>query len=482
MDSGDRRVPSISQSEKSRSKISHNEPLNYNEPVSHNEPVSRMEAEAVQIAQRLIRIDSSNFGDNAGPVEREAAELVAELLTEVGWEPQLFESSPGRTTVILRIEGTNPNLPALVLHGHTDVVPAQASDWAVDPFAGEIQDGMLWGRGAVDMKDMLGMMIAVARDMKRANWRPARDVVLAVFADEEAGGRFGGHWMVDNHPELFEGATEAISEVGGYSVTVNGRRVYLLQTAEKGLHWLRLIAKGTAGHGSLVNEDNAVTRLAGAIDRIGRHAWPIDLTTTVRTLLDGVSDLTGTPYDPEDRESILKLVEALGPSRGFVEASLSTRSNPTQLDAGYKANVIPGDASAVVDMRTIPGRDEEALATLKRLAGPGIEFEPVNQDIGLEVPFEGEFVDSMVDAVLAEDPGAIVLPYMLSGGTDNKSLSKLGIQGYGFTPLRLPSELNFAAMFHGVDERVPVDAIHFGTRTLKRLLQAPAGSGGTLIR
>ncbi|MDO5495002.1 MAG: M20/M25/M40 family metallo-hydrolase [bacterium] len=443
------------------------------------ESISRTETEAVQIAQRLIRIDSSNYGDNAGPVEREAAECIAELLSDVGWDPTLVESAPGRTTVLLRIEGTDPSRPALVLHGHTDVVPARAEDWTVPPFAGEERDGMLWGRGAVDMKDMLGMMVAIARDMKRSGWRPERDVVLTVFADEEAGGRYGGHWVVDNHPEFFEGATEAVSEVGGYSVTVNGRRVYLLQTAEKGLHWLGLVARGTAGHGSLVNEDNAVTRLAGAVDRIGRHVWPTDLTPTVRTLLDGVADLTGLTYDPEDRNSILNLVDALGPSKAFVQASLSTRANPTQLDAGYKANVIPGEARAVVDMRTIPGRDEEALAELKRLAGPGIEFEPINQDIGLEVPFEGEFVDSMVDAVLAEDPGAVVLPYMLSGGTDNKSLSKLGIRGYGFTPLRLPGELNFAAMFHGVDERVPVDAIHFGTRTLTRLLR---GGGGGPIR
>lgn len=430
-----------------------------------------VEREAVLIAQALIRIDSSNYGDNAGPVERMAAEYVAELLMEVGWAPTLVESSPGRTSVLLRISGTDPALPALVLHGHTDVVPAPADGWTYDPFGGEIAGGMLWGRGAVDMKDMLGMMLAVVRDMKRSNWRPRQDLILAVFADEEAGGRYGSHWVVENHPEFFEGADSAISEVGGFSVTVNGRRVYLLQTAEKGLHWLRLVAKGTAGHGSLVNDDNAVTRLAGAIARIGDYAWPLDLTPTVRHLLDGVADLTGLTWDPEDRDSIGQLVEALGPSRGFVEASLSTRANPTQLDAGFKANVIPGEAGAVVDMRTIPGRDEDALATIKQLAGPGIEIDYVNRDIGLEVPFEGDVVDAMVDAVLAEDPGAIVLPYMLSAGTDNKALSTLGIKGYGFTPLRLPDDMDFSAMFHGVNERVPVDAIHFGARTLRRLLK-----------
>lgn len=433
--------------------------------------VTRPELEAVDYARELIRIDTSNFGDGSGPGERPAAELVAGWLAEVGYEPTIIEAEPGRATVLLRIAGTDPEASALVVHGHTDVVPADAADWTVDPFSGEIRDGMLWGRGAVDMKDMVGMMIAAVRDMRLESWSPRRDIVLAVFADEEAGGRKGSHWVVREHPEWFEGATDAISEVGGYSVTINGRRVYLLQTAEKGLHWLRLLASGTAGHGSLRNEDNAVTRLAGAVARIGAYAWPVDLTSTVRTLLDGVADLTGVSYDPEDRESILRLVREMGPSRAFVEATLATGVNPTQLDAGYKANVVPGGASAALDMRTIPGREEDAIATLKRLAGPGIEFEDINRDTGLEVPFEGQFVDSMVDSIAAEDPGALVLPYMLSAGTDNKALSLLGIRGYGFTPLRLPAEMDFPAMFHGVDERVPVDAIHFGTRTLIRLLK-----------
>ena len=428
-------------------------------------------AHAVAIAQRLIRIDSSNYGDGSGPGERTAAELVAELLTEVGFDPTIVESAERRTSVLLRIPGTDPAAPALVMHGHTDVVPANAADWTIPPFAGEISEGMLWGRGAVDMKDMLGMMLAVVRDMRRSAWQPRRDIVLAVFADEEAGGRFGAHWVVDNHPEIFEGATDAISEVGGYSVTVNGRRVYLLQTAEKALRWMRLEAEGTAGHGSLANGDNAITRIAGAVARIGAYEWPLHLTSTVRTLLDGVAELTGMGYDPEDRESILPLVRALGPSSAFVEATLATGANPTQLGGGYKANVIPGAASAAVDMRVIPGDEEAALATIKGLAGPGVEISPINYDIGLEVPFEGDFVDAMVDSIVREDPEAIVLPYMLSAGTDNKALSRLGIRGYGFTPLRLPENLDFAGLFHGVDERVPLDAMAFGVRALANLMR-----------
>jgi acetylornithine deacetylase/succinyl-diaminopimelate desuccinylase-like protein len=428
------------------------------------------EDEVVGICQDLLRIDTSNFGNDEGPGERKAAEHVAELLAEVGLEPELFESAPGRASVVTRLEGTDPSRPALVLHGHLDVVPAAAQDWSVDPFAGEEIDGLLWGRGAVDMKDMDAMILAVVRQMVREGRKPARDVVVAMFADEEAGGKYGAGWAVQNRPDLFDGATEAISEVGGFSVEVGGRRAYLLQTAEKGLAWLRLVAEGRAGHGSQVNADNAVTHLAAAVARIGQHAWPYTLTPTVDRLLRGVADLTGLPFDPEDPTSVEALVAALGPAAKFVGATVRHTSNPTQLGAGYKANVIPGRAEATVDVRLLPGHEEAGMARLRELVGPDVRVEPIHQDVALEVPFDGDLVDAMVAALHAEDPGASVLPYTLSGGTDNKSLSRLGITGYGFAPLRLPNDLDFAGMFHGVDERVPADALRFGTRVLDRLL------------
>ena len=428
------------------------------------------EDEVVGICRDLLRIDTSNYGDNDGPGEREAAEYVAASLAEVGLEPVVLESDRRRTSVVVRLEGTDASRPALVLHGHTDVVPAQASDWSVDPFGGEERDGLLWGRGAVDMKGMDAMILAVVRQMLREGRRPARDVVVAMFADEEAGGAYGARWVVDNRPDLFEGATEAISEVGGFSVEIDGHRAYLLQTAEKGIGWLRLVAEGRAGHGSQVNTENAVTELAAAVARIGAHAWPMRLTPTVRALLDGVSGLTGIPFDPEDPDAVTRLVEALGPVRRFVGATLRNTANPTQLAAGYKANVIPGRAEAVLDTRFLPGHEEEALATLTELAGEHVRLEDIHRDVALEVPFHGGLVDAMVAAVTAEDPGATVLPYALSAGTDNKSLHRLGITGYGFAPLRLPPELDFSGMFHGVDERVPVDALRFGVRVLDRLL------------
>ena len=440
-----------------------------NTPVAPASPTFA-EVEAVRICRELIRIDSSNYGDGTGPGERAAAEYVMTELTNAGYDPVLVESAPGRANVLLRIAGHDRTRPGLVLHGHTDVVPAAASDWKMDPFGGEEMDGLIWGRGAVDMKDMDAMMLAVLADMARTGRKPARDLTVAFFADEEAGGRFGSHWAVENHREYFEGASEAISEVGGFSVELDGRRAYLLQTAEKGLAWLKLVAEGTAQHGSQVTVDNAIARLAGALTRIGAHSWPMEITAPVRSLLDGVADLTGTTWAPQNRASIDALVASLGSTSKFVGATLSTTSNLTQLNAGYKANVVPSEASAVVDMRFLPGREAQAMQTLRELAGEGVRIEPINIDIGLEAPFSGHLVDSMIAAIDAEDPGAKVLPYMLSGGTDNKALSLLGIAGYGFAPLQLPADLDFAGMFHGVDERVPVSSVQFGVRVLDRLL------------
>lgn len=429
------------------------------------------EDEAVSICRDLIKIDSTNYGDGSGPCEREAAEYVMASLREVGYEAELFESAPRRANVVMRIPGTDPGRDALVVHGHTDVVPARASEWSVDPFSAEIIDGMIWGRGAVDMKDMDAMILAVVRDLARTGERPYRDLIVAFFADEEAGGQFGSGWCIDNRPELFAGATEAISEVGGFSVELGGKRTYLIQTAEKGLAWLRLLAKGTAGHGSQLNSDNAVTHVAEAMYRIGTYPWPLQLTPTVSALLQGAAELTGLAYDPDDPEAIATLVGALGGAAKFVGATTRTWANPTQLQAGYKANVIPGEAEAVVDLRALPGDEENALSIVRSLAGDKVDIDFVHHDMSLEIPFEGDLVDQMAASLQKEDPGSVVLPYMLSAGTDNKALSKLGIRGYGFVPLRLPSELDFSGMFHGVDERVPVESVRFGTRVLGDFLR-----------
>ncbi|WGW13675.1 M20/M25/M40 family metallo-hydrolase [Saxibacter everestensis] len=436
-------------------------------PSDSAQPESAAEREVVRICQDLIRIDTSNFGDDSGPGERKAAEYIGDLFDEVGLESTVLESVPGRTSIFTRIPGTDPSAPALVVHGHTDVVPADASEWSVDPFSAEEKDGLIWGRGAVDMKDMDAMILANVRELARSGVKPRRDLIIAFFADEEAGGKMGAQWAVRNHPELFDGATEAVSEVGGYSVDLRGQRTYLVQTAEKGIAWIKLIARGSAGHGSQINDDNPVTRLAAAVGRIGAYKWPREITPAVRELLEGVAEITGLEFTPETTDDLLN---ELGSVARFVGATLQNTSNPTLLKAGYKHNVIPGAAEALIDCRTLPGQDEHVLDTIRELAGAQIDIEMLHQDVALETDFSGALVDNMVSSLLAEDPGAKVLPYNLSGGTDNKSLSKLGITGYGFAPLKLSNDLDFPAMFHGVDERVPVDALKFGTRVLNRFL------------
>ncbi len=419
------------------------------------------------IARDLIRFDTTNYGEGKSNGETDVAEYLAAHLTKMGLKPQLFDSEPGRTSVIARVEGADPTKPALVVHGHSDVVPAQPDNWSVDPFEGVVKDGMLWGRGAVDMKNMDAMMITALQDILGSGRQPARDLVIAFFADEEAGGVLGSHYLVDTRPELFAGATEAISEVGGYSITLNGKRAYLLQTGEKSLVWAKLIARGQAAHGSRLIHDNAVTKLAEAVAKVGRRQWPIRLTDTTTELLAELARILGA--DPQ-KVGPDELAIATGTAAGFIQATLRTTTNPTVLNAGYKHNVIPDTAEALIDIRTLPGEEDAVLAELAELVGPHIEIVIMHRDIGLETSFDGPLVDAITGTLNAHDPGAPVLPYLLSGGTDNKALSKLGIKGYGFAPLRLPPDLDFPAMFHGVDERVPLDALVFGRQVLTELL------------
>ena len=423
--------------------------------------------EVAGLASDLIRIDSTNTGDDSGPGERAAAEHVAELLAEVGLEPTVLESRPKRTSVITRVEGTDPSRPALLIHGHLDVVPADPADWQVHPLSGEVAEGCVWGRGAVDMKDMDAMMLAVFRQRLREDRRPPRDVVLAFLADEEAGGNHGAGWLVDNHPGLFDGVSEAIGEVGGFSTTIGGRRLYLLQTAEKGIAWMRLTARGRACHGSMLNPENAVTEIAEAVGRIGRHEWPVRLTPSVTAFLESACEALGVGFDPADPAAVLA---KLGPIARMIGATLTNTANPTMLTAGYKVNVIPQSASAQIDGRFLPGHEDEFFAGIDQLLGPGVRREFVNHHIAVETTFDGALVEAMAAALLRTDPDAQVVPYCLSGGTDAKSFSRLGIRCFGFSPLRLPAELDFSGLFHGVDERVPLSALDFGCEVLDHFI------------
>jgi acetylornithine deacetylase/succinyl-diaminopimelate desuccinylase-like protein len=433
--------------------------------------------EVVGLVSALIRFDTSNTGElETTKGEAECAQWVAEQLREVGYSPEYLESgAPGRGNVFARLPGADPTRGALLIHGHLDVVPAEAADWSVHPFSGAISDGYVWGRGAVDMKDMCGMMLAVARHFKRAGIVPPRDLVFAFVADEESGGKYGAQWLVRNRPDLFAGVSEAVGEVGGFSVTLprrdgGERRLYLIETAEKGLLWMRLTARGRAGHGSMIHDDNAVSAIAAAVARIGSHQFPVVLTESVAAFLVAVAEETGYSFDI-DSPDLEGAIAKLGPIARLVGATLRDTANPTMLKAGYKANVIPATAEAVIDCRVLPGRQAAFEREIDELIGPGITREWISELGSYETSFDGDLVDSMNAALLAADPEARIVPYMLSGGTDAKAFADLGIRCFGFVPLRLPPELDFAALFHGVDERVPVDALQFGARVLENFLQ-----------
>ncbi|MBC7633307.1 M20/M25/M40 family metallo-hydrolase [Aeromicrobium sp.] len=422
------------------------------------------ESEVLEICRDLIRIDTSNYGDDSGPGERKAAEYVAASLSEVGIDSEIVESRPGRASIVARWGNQDSPKPGLLIHGHLDVVPAQAGDWQVDPFAAEVVDGYLFGRGAVDMKDFDAMLLSVVRARQRDGSIPDRPITLVFTADEEAGGSKGAHWIAENRPDLLEGCTEAIGEVGGFSTEIGGKRLYLIESGEKGIAWMRLRARGTAGHGSMGNHDNAITHLATGLIALGEHEWPGEPGPTMNLLLAKVRELTGTEGSADE------LLEHFGPAVRMIGAGIRNTTNSTMLEAGYKHNVIPGEAIAYVDGRYLPGHTDTFVPAVQKIVGDHIAVEPYITDTALEFPFEGDLVDAMTVAIHAHDPEAHIAPFLMSGGTDAKGWNKVGITSFGFTPLRLPPDLDFTALFHGVDERVPVDALEFGARVFDTFL------------
>ncbi|MET8825172.1 M20/M25/M40 family metallo-hydrolase [Streptomyces sp. NPDC004610] len=424
--------------------------------------------EVVGFTSDLIRIDTTNRG-GGDCRERPAAEYAAERLADAGLEPVLLERVPGRTNVVARFEGSDPSADALLVHGHLDVVPAEAADWSVHPFSGEIRDGVVWGRGAVDMKNMDAMILAAVRSWVREGVRPRRDVVIAFTADEEASAEDGSGFLADRHADLFEGCTEGVSESGAFTFhDGSGRQIYPIAAGERGTGWLKLTARGRAGHGSKVNRENAVTRLSAAVARIGAHEWPLRLTPTVSAALTELAALYGVDPDLDDVDGLLT---KLGPAAKLVEATVRNSANPTMLSAGYKVNVIPGEAVAYIDGRYLPGGEDEFRTTMDALTGPDVDWAYDHHEVALQAPVDSPTFARMRAAVQEFAPEGHVVPYCMSGGTDAKQFSRLGITGYGFAPLKLPEGFDYQALFHGVDERVPVEALRFGVQVLDRFLR-----------
>jgi acetylornithine deacetylase/succinyl-diaminopimelate desuccinylase-like protein len=441
----------------------------------------------VEHLRGLIRIPSVNPPDGGPDVaagrdprggETAAARYCAEVLDGAGIAAEVVELTPGRGSCIARLSAGGPSTePPLILLGHIDVVPVDAEAWTRDPFGGELVDGAVWGRGAVDMKNMVAMELGVMLALARSGAELRRDVIFAAVADEEAGGAHGARGLVEARPELFHDASgrpaaAALNEVGGYSMTLGGRRFYTIQVAEKGIAWTRLRTTGSPGHGSMPHEANAAIRLARAAaaiaaDQTGRPARVIGVVDGfLRTLgLDDVADLAET--DPAGAAAALEAAVPDPALRRSIDAMLRDTVTPTVLHAGKKVNVIPGSGEAEIDVRTLPGTDQAALlAGLQAVVGTDAEVESVVALPPVEWPADAEIVGLAEAALRAADPEGTPVPMMITPGTDAKALAQLGIPCYGFAPLRLDAETPFLSLFHGHDERVPASALEFGLPVL----------------
>jgi acetylornithine deacetylase/succinyl-diaminopimelate desuccinylase-like protein len=415
-----------------------------------------------QICSDLIRFDTTN----PGSAERGAAEYVATLLSDWGLEPVLLESASQRSNVVVRIPGTDSGAPALLVQGHLDTVPADDSEWSKHPHSGEVADGFVWGRGAVDMKNALAMTLSAVGGMLADGRRPPRDVVLAFVADEEAGGRLGAAYLVEEHRDLFDGCAAAIGEVGGFNIpSRDGIPTFAVSVADKGLRWYEIRVRGVAGHGSMVAQDNPIQGLAENLLRLLETTHPLEVLEPMRLL---ASTLEGRAV--HDSEEVLAVLAATGPFSRMLCAALTNTVNVTRIGAGYKENVIPGDAWARLDCRYLPGQEEAMHQRILDSLGPSAAAEIIRHSPAAISGHDGEWFDRLADSLRSVVPECRVAPFVFSGGTDNKWFGQLGIPTYGFTPMLLPPGYDFPAMFHGVDERFPVSGLHFGVRVMDRLM------------
>jgi acetylornithine deacetylase/succinyl-diaminopimelate desuccinylase-like protein len=440
----------------------------------------------VEHLRALIRIPSVNppgvaeaaAGRDSSGGETAAARYCADVLDGAGIETEVVELTPGRGSCFgrLRAEGAATE-PPLILLSHIDVVPVDAESWTRDPFGADLVDGVVWGRGAVDMKDMVAMELAVMLALRRSGVPLRRDVIFAAVADEEAGGTHGARGLVSSRRDLFADsagrpAAAALNEVGGYSISLGGRRFYTMQVAEKGIVWTRLRATGTPGHASMPHPDNAAVKLAAAVTAIAEDqaARPVRILPAIAEFLgaiglERVAELAGT--NPAEAAAELERRVPDPVLRRSIDAMLRDTVTPTVIRAGKKVNVVPGSGESEVDVRTLPGTDQAALIDhLREVVGANAAVEPLVSLPAIEWPADAPIVELMRDALVRADPEGVPVPMMITPGTDAKALAELGIPCYGFAPLRLDADTPFLSLFHGHDERVPVSALAFGLPVL----------------
>jgi len=436
--------------------------------------------EAIRHLQALLRLETVNPPGN----ELVAAEYLASVLRSEGADPLVFTSAPGRGNVVARLKGTGERAP-LLLYSHTDVVPAEPQHWSHPPFAGEVADGFVWGRGAVDMKGAVTQQLLVVLLLKRAGILLKRDVIFAATADEEIGGMdgYGMSWLAKRHPDLLR-ADFGISEVGGYNREFNGRPVYLIQVAEKGTCWGKVRATGRHGHASLPHHDNAVVHLARALERLAARGLPHHLTNAANGFLDAASAAVGS----ELGTALQRLKTPQGAAQmfegelkhhelySFLFAMLHNTATPTGLAAGVKTNVIPSVAEATIDGRVLPDFDTETfLQELRTVMGDSFEYEVILASPPVETRHDTPFYALMAETLQRHDPRASVVPYLMSAATDAKYLAPLGVPTYGFTPMQMPPDLDFMGMFHAHDERAPIAGLGWGVQVLYEVVKEYCG-------
>ena len=434
---------------------------------------------AFRLCQQLLRIDTTNPPGNELP----AAELLAEELRAAGLEPTVLESAPGRGNLVARIRGTGEQAP-LLLTAHLDVVEAEPSSWDHPPFCGEVHDGCLWGRGAIDMKNMAAMSVAIITRLAREGVKPKRDLIFAGVADEEAGCRYGSLWLCENHPDLVR-SEFAIGEGGGFNIQVAGRSFFTVQVAEKGVCWVRARATGEPGHGSMPREDSAVVQLAEAIARLGKNGLPRHASNSVEEFVGALAShlpapvrpLVKTLGNPTLGPAVLRLIPDPSVRRAFA-ALLANTASPTVVRAGNKTNVIPGVAEAEIDGRILPGQTQrDFLRELQAVLGENIELEVIHAlPPVVTEPKESSLYTIIHDVMTERAPGMPMVPFVLQGFTDAKAFTSIGAKWYGFAPVKLPPNLRFADMFHGHNERIPVDGLAWGTETLMQVVRRCIGA------
>lgn len=436
--------------------------------------------EAVELLRALLRVDTTNAPD-VPPNEIEAAVLLADKLRAEGLEPEVLEPVPGKGNVICRLRGDGSGGAPILLSGHVDVVPADPARWTHPPFAAEVHDGWIWGRGAIDMKNMVAMELMTVLLLHRAGVKLRRDILFAGVADEEAGCTWGSMWLADNHPEKVR-AEYAISEIGGFTLHSGGKRFYPVQVAEKGMCWMTIRAKGTPGHGSLPNRDNPIPKIARAAHTLGTCRLPHHVTPFaerfIRTLakhqpLANRLVLHGLLQAPLCGPILDKVFPEPALANSF-DANLHNTANPTMLRAGDKVNQVPGEALLRVDGRLLPGQTgADLVREIRELLGK--DSEDLEITIDQELPpvttDPDDAISERIAAILrAHDPEATMLHMLLPGFTDAKAWSKLGMKCWGFSPVELPPDANFTKMFHGDDERIPVAGYRWGVRALFELV------------